>query len=1010
MKFSIVHMSDLHISVANNTELNEKAKAVNEFLKNNLETNDIVFLVVTGDIAYSGKDCEYDNAKFFFNKVKNGVLDKDRRYILFTPGNHDCNFDLESESRKFIINEIKEEKITFKLVNELTQIQEGYFKFAREASKGMHDFGKLNSKEYFTFNNGELNITFNLLNTAWMSKIHEDKNLIMPTKLLNLKSKNFSISPNGVNLVVTAFHHPTSWLNSMNDMALKKILESESDIILTGHEHTEDVFQKLKCNKNVFYDCGAEFRNVDPEFTLITVDTQLKKGFSKRVIWNKKETKFVIGETLEFIFDKKSNQRLDERTLDFLNDLGMIVNHKRKKNIVLSDIYVTPTLTKNDRENPSKLIKGKEIIREIADVKKIMIEGDSGTGKTSLLKYLFNNYFEKGFLPIFIHGNDLKTASEVRFDKLINSTIPFQYANKNTRDFNEFPYDKRVLLIDDFHLINKNSLFRSKLFNLFSANFGRIVISNNNFYSIQFDFDSEKFLSEFTSYKIEDFSRKLRYDLIMKWYKLENYDDSDDEILSTVIRTEELFDKLIRNNNMPSNPSIIITLLNANEIRSFNGHEKTLYGHLLQMLITHSLNRSGIDSDDLDEVFSILDRFAYSLFKQSKKIVDYTFIKDIISTYNVEFGLDINCKEVIKRLINANVLKVDLTDIENANIAFKYTYLYSYFVAQYISKHLSESEIIQDLDNILKWIHLDENVKIFINIWYFTHNNILFEKLENKIYNVLKYVNVYEFEKPAKCISDILSRKRDIISELKTIDNNYKVHYEEKLEIEEINEYENRSDLNSLKESNVIQENDEINEILSAMNLISVIGQITKTSSGTMNATQKEFIIKSSYTLGMKVLNYLFNIFDKGGKDFIESASEILVSDEITPEKAYQQTIETFQKMLRYSSIAIIMFISDSISNDKLKITFKKILKENEKIAFRLIDVCISFSYQNLETVNDVFDLSDDLENDIFAKDVLVAIIWQYYYYHPAKNPFTRQKILNKLKIKSNVPKLLSNK
>lgn len=93
MSIAIVHLSDIHLSQNNNIAVLKKSEIANTICSNVKEC-DHTFIITSGDIAFSGKNDEYDLAIEFYGelekKLKESLICFD---FLFVPGNHDCNFE-----------------------------------------------------------------------------------------------------------------------------------------------------------------------------------------------------------------------------------------------------------------------------------------------------------------------------------------------------------------------------------------------------------------------------------------------------------------------------------------------------------------------------------------------------------------------------------------------------------------------------------------------------------------------------------------------------------------------------------------------------------------------------------------------------------------------------------------------------------------------------------------------------------------------------------------------------
>jgi metallophosphoesterase superfamily enzyme len=90
-KFELLHISDLHVSIGKEFDrsvvLEPLIERVEQDMCNGIEPE---IVVVTGDVAFSGKKAEYQKAKVFFDELLARMkLSQDRLFIV--PGNHDVD-------------------------------------------------------------------------------------------------------------------------------------------------------------------------------------------------------------------------------------------------------------------------------------------------------------------------------------------------------------------------------------------------------------------------------------------------------------------------------------------------------------------------------------------------------------------------------------------------------------------------------------------------------------------------------------------------------------------------------------------------------------------------------------------------------------------------------------------------------------------------------------------------------------------------------------------------------
>ena len=94
MKLIILHLSDMHFSKKNSYQPVNIDAIVAALQQSVFEVQHIIILV-SGDLAYSGKKSECFQVLHFFNSIKAAI--KSRYGILdikicIVPGNHDMNF------------------------------------------------------------------------------------------------------------------------------------------------------------------------------------------------------------------------------------------------------------------------------------------------------------------------------------------------------------------------------------------------------------------------------------------------------------------------------------------------------------------------------------------------------------------------------------------------------------------------------------------------------------------------------------------------------------------------------------------------------------------------------------------------------------------------------------------------------------------------------------------------------------------------------------------------------
>jgi predicted MPP superfamily phosphohydrolase len=239
VELNILHLSDIHFrkssSVPNQTVRKTVATRLIEAVKAHTEIESALdYVMVTGDVAYSGK--EYSEAAGFFGNLQKMLPDTVR--YMFVPGNHDVSREkvdpfmslhdivkrnqvdqfLESPNhRHFISNKFIEYRSFVKEINpDLYESDDDYFWVFNDKDKGIAILG---------------------LNSAWACADDNDRNHIA----LGYPQVVQALEKVTCRYVMALMHHPwCAWLNEADFRRYKGELSARCGLILTGHIHADD--------------------------------------------------------------------------------------------------------------------------------------------------------------------------------------------------------------------------------------------------------------------------------------------------------------------------------------------------------------------------------------------------------------------------------------------------------------------------------------------------------------------------------------------------------------------------------------------------------------------------------------------------------------------------------------------------------------------------------------------------------------------------------------------------
>lgn len=247
MRIAFIHLSDIHFGQEKGTDLyinNDVKEAVIEDCRNqihDLMLDRVEGLLITGDLAYSGKPTEYEDAHAWLDRLT-AAVNCVRTAVRIVPGNHDIDRDEISESISDMLDAIEqkgEDKLLAYLKSEhdrnaLLRRFEGYRLFAESYDCSLDTDGGWAGDHVVELDNGRRLRIVGVNSALTCRKKGDEKGKL----LLGGKQRPLHVNRRGEELVVLT-HHPLDWFQDSEDA--RRFLRNRARVYLSGHEHNPKV-------------------------------------------------------------------------------------------------------------------------------------------------------------------------------------------------------------------------------------------------------------------------------------------------------------------------------------------------------------------------------------------------------------------------------------------------------------------------------------------------------------------------------------------------------------------------------------------------------------------------------------------------------------------------------------------------------------------------------------------------------------------------------------------------
>lgn len=1006
MKLLIIQIGDIHFKESNNPS-SSRLRSVATALKHFAPDVTSVVVALSGDIAFSGRKEEYEIAS---NDLKEMLADIAIEMkgvpvnLIGVPGNHDCDFKHPiTGARKLLLEGLarsSREKADENTLGICCQVQDEFFRFLNQLETLKPDYGVARAYYDYLVQVGSEQVLFRCFNTAFSSMVPEVAGqMVYPLSLLQGRA----ITPIPT-YTVGLFHHPYNWLTPTIKREFSEHAESTCDLILTGHEHATAYYKKEAFSGLVTdYIEGAVFQEHGKDscgFNVVIVNLESSQERIYSFEWHGDH--FAEDEITNGWrpFRRSKSRRefeLAEEMSERLQDPGATFSHPGKPNLLLEDIYVPPNAQELTFKDGKDLVnKGRvasrDVLNFISNKQRVLIIGKERSGKSTLAKVLFRQFYGNGLIPILIDGDEIKSTDVDKFDTLVEARLRQDYKNPLLDKFRQLADDRVVVIVDDFDHAKLNALGRLKFLDNIHKKFDRLVILGDDLLRFEEMACGElgpKVFSEYTQIELMEYGHILRSAIVDKWYDVNReYVANPDDLARKVAHAEKLIDEILGRSYLPSYPIFILTILQGFDTSEPISNSAGSYGYLYTVLITKRL-AEGDKELSLDKKLAYLVELAFHMFRAGRRELSLPEYELFHQRHCAQY-LPIDRKLIVKELESAGIV-----EMFHDHYRFKYDYFYYYFVAQYFSRHIEEDVVKVHIAKLCEELQKEENA----NIWMFLTNQsrsmFVLDTILNHATKFFASMSPPRFDGDVQFLVGLYDKVPELVYVSKSTEELR--HERRKILDEEPPNIGNQPD-----------ETEETNETLrtiaklkAALRTLEVMGQIVKNYAGSMKNDPKYQLVEQCYELGLRVVGVIFDVWQRSGEEFVQEVLDMVLrkDDNI-------QTKEELEKLMKQfifyfcetTSFSIIKRISHAVGTKDLNDVYEKVLAKNPTNAYRLVDLSVKLDSIGVPT-GDIYDLNEKFKNNVFCSRLLSHLVLHHFYLFNT-NEQTKQKICNKLGIK----------
>lgn len=987
-------MSDLHLTADSEVETNQNILNLSNRIRTITSDCNSIIIAISGDITDSGAPDQFSKAddflSLFIDRIKHERSDTSVQ-CLYSPGNHDNYLVGLQSTRNAVIDKVQVNK-TYDQdeVNTCCSVQSNFFSFSDK-----YEFLDVDYHDKLVYSGSylldDVYLYFVCVNTSWLSKKNEPPSSV----LLPIETMTENITIPDRRIVIAIMHHPMNWL----DVKDKKIsntrtfIHKNCNIVLTGHEHIYGAVNayNYSTDTNTLFLSAPKGDGPDSGCNALVIDTisntinLVSLSLCDNVF--RETTNVTFPLIVHSIFDFSAEYR------NLLNDLEIQIDHPGKDDLLLSDIYVEPDLKVLNSTNLNPEYASFDTVRSSIKAKKVFWIGSDQSGKTTVVKELIRYYHQSSFLPVLIHGKDIKNAN---VDKLIRVALKSQYQELDWDSYMQLSPDQRILVIDDVdHAsvgIETLSMIYDRLRNVFSCI--HATIRDTELYSASSQ-KNDFYWSDSELYEILPFGHVKRDELIKKWVMLSHEEHLDNEIL---IKEVDLLCKKIEDitlTKIPSYPFFLLMILQGLKSTTPSNYKFTAYGDCYLALIIFSIHKF-IGQAKSESYLNYLSCLSYDFFVNKRVSITQDQFRSFFISYSNEYNVPDDHILTLQNLLKSKLLK----QTHDGFIRFNHPYILHFCISRYLARSIQSKEVRSHVAEICQKIHLFRNANIVIFLTHFLEDEEFWDELQ---LNVICLFDKYKEETLCKENTDFLkelfAELRDLIVEQKKdiLDNREKLQEQKDNLVRQVSNGSHDDDQPDMDDLDSRFE--VFNEVQKQIRYLEIIGQILKNRSGSLKKDKIKEILSQSLLSSLRLIGFLIH----NQKEMLDTAVTYIrdqIKEEVDRRNSTSKlngekkliTLDDAEIELKVKRVLLSISFSSinsllhktaiSLGSEHLLTQLDEISKETPYPSIQLIHIMVNLEYTHSLNIDDLIRVKNAHKDNLYVYNVLRHLVHRHLYMH----------------------------
>ena len=665
--------------------------------------------------------------------------------------------------------------------------------------------------------------------------------------------------------------------------------------------------------------------------------------------------------------------------------------------LTLNELWIEPELRDLSKVDSEKLIKFdigvEELTLEFEELgSAILLSGGETSGKSSICRQLYQSLFSAGRLPVLFEGERVNNPDVDRFRRRVRVQMNEQYDGLEELS-DEALRDKCVIIIDDYDAAKLSRVHAGELLTALKKAFCGVALTVTTGYEFQFleNVENASALSSFRRLEIGDLGQKKRYGLIERWCDALRTSQGSEVYRHTVEDRRKIVNRVLGSNLVPRTPFMVLILLQAIDVGKDSDLAKTGYVRYYKFLIDSAILKN-ISPKDAEGTYALLPELAWEAYTSVGKTLSAQAAESVIEKFAAKKALP---KTALYSVLGS-LRAIGIFDSLGDGHRFRHPYVYYFFVAEYISLRLAETDRNVLITRLCREVYIKESATLLVFLAYFADNQVIVKTLVEGLASA--YVSHVPFEFTADRTASInrlvLELPKIVVDASKTKEQRHA-----RLDAEDKDDQDGQNPSADQPES--------IYTIRSAFTAVEILGHILRNHYAKLDAEPKRVIVNTTSQAVLRCIGSIFDTISESSETLMSAIN--IVSDKVEQADSVESKTRAAADVFFFIAYAFTYYscrqLARAIGDENLEVTYRQIIKENPNSTIRkFLDALIKLESFREFPLDEVREISTMLKSNKVAMATLrLAVAERLDMKPPASNDLQRICDMVQLKLKSRI-------